>query len=101
MIAEIRGRMRAAYQALANSRSRLRRGEQLREVDFLGGPEALPNLDLAALTGRLEEETTISRRIEKRLHGERPDRADWMEDSDGEGAEDPLDALTERLRESE
>ena len=89
-------------EAVADARRRLRRGEQLREVDFLKGPEAaLPNLDLAELTGCLEEETAISRRVEERLIGERPDRADWMDDENDEGTQDSCgfsDAAVERER---
>ena len=52
---------------------RLRRGEKLHEADFLEGEVFSPvNLDLQKLTGRLREETAISRRVEERLMGERP-----------------------------
>ena len=92
MITASRERIRAAYQAVADSRRRLRRGEKLQEVDFLVEPEAAsPNLDLAELTGR--------------LMGERPDRADWMEDEsevkDESGEKDAFTTASERLSESD
>ena len=106
MITASRERIRAAYQAVADSRRRLRRGEKLQEVDFLVEPEAAsPNLDLAELTGRLKEETVISLLVEERLMGERPDRADWMEDESEvkheSGEKNAFTTASERLSESD
>lgn len=66
-IEEIRAGLRRAYQAVADAQSRLRRGEQLKEVDFLADADSLASRDLSALTGQLEEETFVSRRVEERL----------------------------------
>ena len=95
-IAELRADLTLAYQAVANARSRFRRGEKLAEIDFLADTSSLSSLNLAALAGKLQEETELSRRVEERLQidpvtYEGPvDYGDPIDDGSGE-----------RLRESE
>ncbi len=72
----------AAYQAVADARSRLRRGESLKEVDFLQSD--LNQGGLAVLTAQLNEETAISRKIDERLHPEIEDRI-VKDDTSGTG----------------
>lgn len=69
---EIRSGLKRAYQAVADARSRLRRGEKLNDMDFLADPEALKSRDLPALTRQLEEETAIAKRIEDRIRSSPP-----------------------------
>ncbi len=63
----IRGQIESAYRAVADTRSRLRRGEKLARRDFL---EPAAASSLPALTERLVGETEIARRVEERM---RPD----------------------------
>lgn len=67
---EIRSDLKKAYQAIADARSRLRRGERLEEADFLNDQQARSVRPLSTLTSQLEEETAISRRIEERVSPE-------------------------------
>lgn len=94
-IEEIRAELQRAYQAVANARSRLRRGESLSEIDFLADSASVAAGNLAALTGRLEEETAIAKRVEQRM---RPDRAGWM---DADGERDSAEPAVEELGEYE
>ncbi|NNE90548.1 MAG: hypothetical protein HKN23_02780 [Verrucomicrobiales bacterium] len=63
----IREDLKRAYRAVADARSRLRRGNRLTEPDFLADEKSMGSLDLDGLTSRLEEETAISKRIENRI----------------------------------
>ncbi len=64
---ELRADLKRTYQAIADARSRLRRGERLSEVDFLADEKSIANLSLSSLAAQLEEETSVSRRIEDRV----------------------------------
>ncbi len=63
-ISELRRQIESAYSAVADSRSRLRRGEKLARRDFLA-PTA--SSSLSALTEQLTGETEIARRVEERV----------------------------------
>lgn len=93
-IGEIRTGLQRAYQAVADARSRLRRGEKSKKVDFLEDSESLSSLNLSSLTNQLEEETAVSKRIEERL---RPK----FESGGGVVMDDPVDSGSGDVRESE
>ena len=90
----IRDDLQRAYQAVADARSRLRRGETSKKVDFLADSESLTSLNLSSLASQLEEETAVSKRIEERL---RPK----FESGGGIVMDEPVDSGGEDLRESE
>lgn len=88
---EIRSRIESAYRAVADSRSRLRRGEKLARRDFL---EPATSTSLAALTVQLAGETEIARRVEERM---RPDFGNVVFSSeDDENAPAPEENSWER-----
>lgn len=63
----IRGQIECAYRAVADTRSRLRRGEKLLRRDFL---EPAAASSLPALTEQLAGETEIARRVEERIRSD-------------------------------
>lgn len=87
-----RANLRRAYQAVADARSRLRRGERACEIDLLSGSNSPARLDLASLSNQLEEETAISKRVEDRM---RPDFESSIV------ADEPVESSEAGLRELE
>jgi len=90
-ISSLRKDLTYAYQAVANARSRLRKGEHLDEIDFLESSENLGQYSLSDLAKQLEEETIISRRVDQRMQ---PDYQSGIviEDSPESSSEDELES---------
>ncbi len=86
-IDEVRGNLTKAYQAVADTRSRIRRGERLDKVDFLADEQTIIGMNLEVLTQRLSNETAISNRIDERLHPEIESRI--VEDDRSSQADEP------------
>ncbi|MCP5538836.1 MAG: hypothetical protein H7A53_01675 [Akkermansiaceae bacterium] len=69
-VAAIRSELRAAFRAMADTHTRLRRGESLVVVDFLAETESSAPSELATLTRRIEGERDLSDRVAERLKWE-------------------------------
>lgn len=87
-IDEIRGRLETAYRAVADARTRLRRGDVLSETDFLADPSAPTPGGLEVLAKQLAEETAIAERVDARLRGEYAALAPSELEEDGEESEE-------------
>ncbi len=69
-VESIRRELRAAYRAVADVRSVAGRCRSLEAIDFLGVSDSLEKPTLGSLTRRLEEESSISGRVARRLEGD-------------------------------
>ena len=79
--------LQAGYRALADTRSRLRRGDLLSRTDFL---EPVPRgTRLSALATQLQEESDIARGVEARLQPESPNIVFSDEDASSGSNDEP------------